>query len=38
MLTSYTSSKEENIPYFRKFAQNIRNNDEGTELFEDNGG
>ena len=29
MLTSYTSSEEENIPYLRKSAQNIRNNNEG---------
>ena len=35
MLTSYTSSEEENIPYLWKFALNIRNNDEGLELFED---
>ena len=26
MMTSYTSSAEENIPYLRKFAQNNRNN------------
>ena len=26
MLTSYTSSEEEKIPYLPKFAQNIRNN------------
>ena len=26
MLTSYTSSEEENIPYIKKFAQNIRSN------------
>ena len=25
MLTSYTSSEEENIPFLRKFAQNMRN-------------
>ena len=35
MLTSYTSSEEENFPYIRKFAQNIRNNNEGPKLFED---
>ena len=35
MLTSYTSSEEENIPYLRNFAQNIRNNNEGPKLFED---
>ena len=35
MLTSYTSSEEGNIPYLRKFAQNIRNSDEGPKLFED---
>ena len=34
MLTSYTSSEEGNIPYLQKFAQNIRNNDEGPKLFE----
>ena len=32
MLTSYTSSEEESIPYFRKFAQNIRNNNIGPQL------
>ena len=32
MLTSYTSSEEENIPYLRKFLQNIRNNNEGPQL------
>ena len=35
MLTSYTSSEEENIRYLRKFAQNIKDNDEGPQLFED---
>ena len=35
MMTQYTSSEEGNIPYLRKFAQNIRNNDEGPKLFED---
>ena len=35
MLTSYTLSQEENIPYLRKFAQNIRNNNKGRKLFED---
>ena len=34
-LTSYTSSEEENILYFRKFGQNIKNNDEGRKLFEE---
>ena len=38
MLTSYTSSEEENIPYLRKFARNIRNNDKGPKLFEDTAG
>ena len=32
MLTSCTSSEEESIPYFRKFAQNIRNNNIGPHL------
>lgn len=32
---SYTSTEEENIPYPPKFAQNMRNNDEGPEIFED---
>ena len=36
MLTSYTSSEEENIPYLRKFAQNIRNYNKLPKLFEDN--
>ena len=35
MLTSYTSSEEKNIPYFRTFAQDVRSNDEGPKLFED---
>ena len=35
MLTSYTSSEEENIPHLRKFAPNIWNKDEGPKLFED---
>ena len=35
MLTSYTSPEEENIPHLRKFAQDIRKNNEGPELFED---
>ena len=35
MLTSNTSSEKENIPCLRKFAQNIRNYDEGPKLFED---
>ena len=35
MLTLYTSSEEENIPYLRKFAQNIRNYNEGPMLFKD---
>ena len=35
MLTSHTSSEEEKILYLRKFAQNIRNNNEGPQLFED---
>ena len=34
MLTSYTSSEEENIPYLRKSAQIIRNIDEGPKLFD----
>ena len=29
MLTSYTTSEEENVPYLWKFAQNIGNNDKG---------
>ena len=35
MLTSHTSSEEEDIPCLRKFAQNIGNNNEGSELLED---
>ena len=35
MLTSYTSSGEDTIPYLQKFAQNIRNNNEGPQLLED---
>ena len=35
MLTSYTLSEEENIPYLRKYAQNTRNNNEGLPLLED---
>ena len=35
MLSSYTSSEEDNIPNFWIFAQNNRNNDEGRKLFED---
>ena len=31
MLTSYTSSEEDKIPYIRKFAQNIRINNEGPD-------
>ena len=34
MVTSYTSSEEENIPYLRKSAQIIRNIDEGPKLFD----
>ena len=34
MLTSYTSSEEENIPYLRKSAKIIRNIDEGPKLFD----
>ena len=34
MLTSYTST-EENMPYLRKFAQNIRNNNESLKFSED---
>ena len=30
-----TSSEEENILYLRKFAQNIRNNNEDLRLFKD---
>ena len=35
MLTTYTSSEEENIPYLLLFAQNITSNDEDPKLFED---
>ena len=35
MLTSHTSSKEEMILYLRKFAHQIRNNNEGPQLLED---
>ena len=35
MLTLYPSSDGENIPFLRKFAQTIRNNNEGPRLFED---
>ena len=35
MLTSYTSSEDENIPSLRKFVQDIRKNNEGPQLFED---
>ena len=35
MLTLHTSSEEEKIPYLRKFAQNIGNNNEGPQLPED---
>ena len=35
MLTSYTSSEKGNIPYIRKFAKNIRNNNGGAKLFKD---
>ena len=31
----HTSSEEEKILYLRKFAQNIRNNNEGPQLLED---
>ena len=34
MLKSYTS-EEENIPYLRKLAKNIKNNKERPRLFED---
>ena len=32
MLSSYTSSEEDNIPYLRMFVQTIRNNNEGPKL------
>ena len=35
MLSSYTSSEEDNIPNLRIIVQNIRNNNEGPKLFED---
>ena len=35
MLSSYTSSEEDNIPNLRIFVQNTRNNDEGLKLVED---
>ena len=35
MLKSRTSSEEEKILFLRKFAQNIRNNNEGPQLLED---
>ena len=35
MLTLYTSSEKEKIPYLQKSAQNIRNNIEGPLLLED---
>ena len=35
MLTWHTSSEEEKILYLRKFAQNIRNDNEGPQLLED---
>ena len=35
ILTTYTSSEEENIFLSTKFAENIRKNDEGPKLFED---
>ena len=35
MLASHTSSEEEKILYLQKFAQNIRNNNEGPQLLED---
>ena len=35
MLTSHTSYDEEKILCLRKFAQNIRNNNEGPQLPED---
>ena len=34
MLALHTSSKEEKILYLRKFAQNVRNNNEGPQLLE----
>ena len=35
MLTSCTSSEEENTPCRRKFGYNIKNNNEGRKLSED---
>ena len=35
MLTSHTSTEEENILHLRKFPQNVRNNNEGPQLLED---
>ena len=35
MLSSHTSFEGENILYLRKFAQNIKNNNEGPQLLED---
>ena len=35
MLSSHTSSEEDNITNLRIFAQNTRNNDEGPKLLED---
>ena len=35
MLTSHSSSEDEKILYLRKFAQIIRNNNEGPQLLED---
>ena len=35
MLTSCTSSEEDNIPYLRKFGHNTKNNDNGCNLSED---
>ena len=35
MLTSCTSSEEENTPSPQKFGHNIKNNDEGDKLAED---
>ena len=34
MLTSYTSSEKEKIPYLGKFAQDIKNNNKGPQLLE----
>ena len=35
MLTLHTSSEEGKIPYLRKFAHSIENNNEGPQLPED---